>query len=85
MDLKSPQDNYIDVRQLANIHTRGDKLLTKKEIESITDKILNSNETDVGVMFYYGGAKLASARDYYREKEYKLHLLQHVILGLKCL
>lgn len=41
--------------------------------------------SDLGFMFYYGGTSLSNKLISYSEPKYKLHFLQHVLIGISVL
>ena len=67
-----------DVRDKQSVNFEG--LLSVPEINKIAESILE--DTDFGLMLYYGSSQLNKAGSF-KETSYYKHLLQHLILSIK--
>ena len=73
-----PESIINDVRDKQSVNLQG--LLSVPEMNKIAESIME--DTDFGLMQYYGSSQLNTAGSFKETSYYKL-LLQHLILGFK--
>jgi hypothetical protein len=73
-----PESIINDVRDKQSVNLEG--LLSVPEMNKIAESIME--DTDFGLMLYYGSSQLNTAGSF-KESSYYKHLLQHLILGFK--